>query len=75
MAYLPSDHAVALATKSDLADLEARLGARIDQLERRMDQVDHRIDQVNVRLDRLFLMLGAGLLAIVGTLVAGTFFG
>jgi hypothetical protein len=68
MAYLPSDHAVALATKSDLAVLEARVGARLDQLERRIDQVEHRIA-------RPFLMLGAGLLAIVGTLVAGTFFG
>jgi hypothetical protein len=38
-------------------------------------RIDDRFDSVNGRLDRLFLMLGAGLLTIVGTLVAGIFFG
>ncbi len=86
MAHLPRDEAVALATGADIADLEVRLGARIDQIDGRIDHLDERIDRlgermdgrfdsVNGRLDRLFLMLGAGLLAIVGTLVAGTFFG
>lgn len=65
MAYLPREEAVAVATRADLAELEARLGARLDQF-------DRRIDMVNQRLDRLFLTLGAGLLAIVATLVAGT---
>jgi hypothetical protein len=82
MAYLPSHEAVALATTSDLAGLEARLGLRIDRLEHsvesvedRMGRLEHRIDLVNQRLDRLFLTMGAGLLAVVATLVAGTFFG
>ncbi len=86
MAHLPRHEAVALATRADLVDLEVRLGARIDQIDGRIDHFDGRIDRleerisgrfdsVNGRLDRLFLMLGAGLLTIVGTLVAGTFFG
>jgi hypothetical protein len=86
MAHLPRGEALALATTSDFADLEVRLGARIDRIDRRIDQIDRRIDRlegrmderfdsVNGRLDRLFLMLGAGLLTIVGTLVAGIFFG
>jgi hypothetical protein len=93
MAHLPRGEALALATTSDFAGLEVRLGARIDRIDRRIDHMDRRIDQidrridrlegrmddrfdsVNGRLDRLFLMLGAGLLTIVGTLVAGIFFG
>ena len=60
MAYLPREESVAVATGADLVELEARLGARLDQF-------DRRIDMVNQRLDRLFLTLGAGLLAIVAT--------
>ncbi len=79
MAHLPRDEAVALASRADLADLEVRLGARMEQIDRRItrleERIDGRFDSVNGRLDRLFLMLGAGLLATVGTLVAGTFFG
>ena len=75
MAYLPSEESTAIASKADLVGVETRLGARIDHLEGRIDQVDRRIDVVNQRLDRLFLTLAPGLLAVVGTLVAGTFWG
>ena len=75
MAYLSSGESTAIATKAVLVGVEARLGARIDHLEGRIEQVDRRIDVVNQRLDRLFLTLAAGLLAVVGTLVAGTFWG
>jgi hypothetical protein len=75
MAYLPRQESSAIATRADLVGVETRLAVRIDHLERRIDQVDGRIDGVNQRLDRLFLTMGAGFLAVVGTLVAGTLWG
>ncbi len=79
MAYLPREESPAIATRADLVASGVgdafRPIVRIDHLDERLDQVDGRIDGVNQRLDRLFLTLGAGLLAVVGTLVAGTFWG
>jgi hypothetical protein len=71
MAYLPSTEAANLATGSDIADLRADIRAlRSDirsELRSETSGLGDRIDAVNQRLDRLFLMLTAGLIAIVGT--------
>jgi CII-binding regulator of phage lambda lysogenization HflD len=59
MAYLPAYEITELATKADIRRLEDRL-----------DRLDDRLDAINERLDRFFLTQSAGLIAIVGTLVA-----
>jgi tetrahydromethanopterin S-methyltransferase subunit G len=59
MAYLPAYEITELATKADIRRLEDRL-----------DRIEDRIDAINERLDRFFLTQSAGLIAIVGTLVA-----
>lgn len=77
------------ATKRDMDHLEMRLATRIDGLDGRIDGIDGRIDGldsrmgrfenqldgVNQRLDRLFLMLGAGLITIVGSLIVAYMLG
>jgi len=59
MAYLPAYESTELATKED-----------IRRLEDRFDRIEDRLDAVNQRLDRFFLTQSAGLIAIVGTLIA-----
>ena len=59
MAYLPAYESAELATKED-----------IRRLEDRFDRIEDRLDAVNQRLDRFFLTQSAGLIAIVGTLIA-----
>jgi hypothetical protein len=66
MAYLPGYEITELATKADIRRLEDRL----DRIEDRLDRIEDRIDAINERLDRFFLTQSAGLIAIVGTLVA-----
>jgi hypothetical protein len=59
MAYLPAYESTELATKDD-----------IRRLDDRFDRIEDRLDAVNQRLDRFFLTQSAGLIAIVGTLIA-----
>lgn len=84
MAYLPTSEAAALATKADLdreiasvrteivsarteiASVQGEVGALRAELREDMNAV-------NQRLDRLFLTLGAGLIAVVGTLITSSF--
>ncbi|MGH3666814.1 MAG: hypothetical protein ACRDWF_06360 [Acidimicrobiia bacterium] len=70
MAYLPAYETIEVATKDDIRRLENRL----DHLEQRFDQLEGRLDgglnSVNQRLDRFFITQSAGLIAMVGTLVA-----
>jgi uncharacterized protein YlxW (UPF0749 family) len=41
-----------MATKDDLAALEARLDKRIDKLERRLDRVEAKIDRLDTKLSK-----------------------
>lgn len=66
MAYLPTDESTSLATKDDIRRLEDRIQGLEDHMQRLEDQ----IRAVNQRLDKFFLTQSAGLIAIVGTLVA-----
>ena len=59
MAYLPAYETIDVATKDDIRRLEARL-----------DGMDARLDRIEQRLDRFFLTQSAGLIAMVGTLIA-----
>jgi hypothetical protein len=59
MAYLPAYESTELATKDDIRRLDGRF-----------DRIEDRLDAVNQRLDRFFLTQSAGLIAIVGTLIA-----
>jgi len=62
MAYLPAHESTDLATKENIA----RLDARFDRLEA---QLDAGLAAVN-QLDRFFLTQAAGLIAMGGTLIA-----
>ncbi|HYJ23886.1 MAG TPA: hypothetical protein VE027_02695 [Acidimicrobiia bacterium] len=70
MAYLPAYEAIEVATKDDIRRLEKRL----DHLEQRFDQLEGRLDggmnSMNQRLDRFFITQSAGLIAMIGTLIA-----
>ena len=70
MAYLPAYETIDVATKDDIRRLEDRL----DHLEQRFDRLEERLDgglnSVNQRLDRFFITQSAGLIAMVGTLIA-----
>ena len=80
MAYLPASESTELATKEDMRRLDdrfdrvedrfKRVDDRFDRVEDRFKRVDDRFDAVNQRLDRFFLTQSAGLIAIVGTLIA-----
>ena len=69
MAYLPAYETIEVA-KDDIRRLENRL----DHLEQRFDQLEGRLDggmnSVNQRLDRFFITQSAGLIAMIGTLIA-----
>lgn len=78
MRYLPSIEGSELATRTDvhaisnrIDDVEKSLTTRIDNVEK---SLGGRIDGMNQRLDRLVLTMAAGLMAIIATLVAQTFF-
>jgi|SRR5690606_5446795 len=73
MAYLPTEPAHRLATRSDLDLLETRLVARLEGLESRMDRLNGRMDRFETRMDHLFLALIAGMVAIVATLITAFF--
>jgi septal ring factor EnvC (AmiA/AmiB activator) len=47
-----------------------RIEHRFKQVDDRFDRIEDRLDAVNQRLDRFFLTQSAGLIAIVGTLIA-----
>lgn len=47
MSYLPSEKPTELATKTDVADLGARLEQRIDRIEGRMDKFDDRLHDLH----------------------------
>jgi predicted nuclease with TOPRIM domain len=73
MAYLPAYESTELATKEDIRRLDDRFDRiedRFKQVVDRFDRIDDRLDSVNQRLDRFFLTQSAGLIAIVGTLIA-----
>jgi predicted nuclease with TOPRIM domain len=73
MAYLPAYESTELATKEDIRRLDDRFDRiedRFKQVVDRFDRIDDRLDAVNQRLDRFFLTQSAGLIAIVGTLIA-----
>jgi hypothetical protein len=73
MAYLPAYESIELATKEDIRRLDDRfdrIDDRFKQVDDRFDRIDDRLDAVNQRLDRFFLTQSAGLIAIVGTLIA-----
>ena len=63
MAAMPAN----LASREDLAlalaELELKVGHRIDQLDHKVDQLDHKVDQIE---PRLLLKLGAGMVAGFG---------
>ena len=47
MSYLPSEKPTELATKTDVADLGARLEQRMDRIEGRMDKFDDRLHDLH----------------------------
>jgi hypothetical protein len=59
MAYLPAYATIDVATKDDIRRLEDRLSG-----------MDARFDRIEDRLDRFFITQSAGLIAMVGTLIA-----
>ncbi len=63
MAYLPAYETIDVASKADIRRLEDRL----DHLAQRLDGG---LNSVNQRLDRFFITQSAGLIAMVGTLIA-----
>jgi hypothetical protein len=65
MAYLPTIETAALATRSDIAVVEARVEDVRSELKSEIQLVGTEIRAVNQRLDRLFLTLGAGLVAML----------
>jgi flagellar motility protein MotE (MotC chaperone) len=70
MAYLPAYENTDLATTDDIRRVEERLHHLEDRLQRLEDRLEHRFDSIDQRLDRFFLTQSAGLIAIVGTLIA-----
>ena len=70
MAAMPAN----LASREDLAlglaELELKVGHRIDQLDHKVDQLDHKVDQLDHKIDqiepRLLLKLGAGMVGGFG---------
>lgn len=73
MTYLPQNESKDLATKSDLGELEGRIGVRIDAVSGRLDDVVLRLDGMTERLDRMVFSLVVGLVAIIATLIAQSF--
>ena len=65
MASLPSFDMTQLATKTDLAMLEARMGA----LEGRMASLEGAMVALGALLDRMYLTLVAGFFVIVAAMV------
>jgi len=63
MAHLPAYETIEVATKDDIRRIEDRL----DRIENRLEGG---LEAVNQRLDRFFLTQSAGLIAMVGTLIA-----
>jgi hypothetical protein len=47
MSYLPSEKPTELATRTDVADLGARLEQRMDRIEQRMDKFDDRLHDLH----------------------------
>lgn len=75
MAALPHYDISEVATKRDVAVLEARIdarldsiGARIDGLEIRLASVESIVGGLGTRMDRMFLAMIAGLFVIVATM-------
>ncbi len=73
MSLVPPVGWAEIATKHDLAELEARLGSRIDGIESRFDS---KLDRLRAELMRTFvtwlLLSQAGVIAAVGVLLAVT---
>ena len=69
MAYLPAYETIEVATKDDIRRLESRL----DAMDARFDRIEDRLNRIEERLDRFFITQSAGLIAMVGTLVAALF--
>ena len=65
MAYLPTTETAALATRSDVSVVVARVEDVRTELKSEIHLVGTEIRTVNQRLDRLFLMLGAGMVAML----------
>lgn len=77
MAYLPAHETTEVATKDDIHRLEIhldRVDARFERLDDHLERIEARVDvgldAVNRRLDRFFVTQSAGLIAIVGALMA-----
>jgi hypothetical protein len=66
MAYLPAYETIDVATKDDVRRLESRL----DAMDARFDRIEDRLNRIEERLDRFFITQSAGLIAMVGTLIA-----
>ena len=52
MSYLPLDRSDEVATKSDIARLEAHLDDRLDRVDVRMDRFEERMDRFEERMGR-----------------------
>lgn len=85
MTYLPQNESKDLATKTDLGELEGRIGVRIDALDERLgsridalderlfgriDAMSGRLDDVVIRLDGMTERLDRMVLSLVVGLVA-----
>ena len=68
MAALPQYDISEVATKRDVAVLEAKIDARFDSLETRLASVETIVIGLGARMDRMFLALIAGLFVIVATM-------
>ena len=68
MAALPQHDISEVATKRDVAGLEAKIDARFDSLETRLASVETIVIGLGARMDRMFLALIAGLFVIVATM-------
>jgi hypothetical protein len=66
MTYLPAYETIEVATKDDIRRLESRL----DAMDARFDRIEDRLNWIEERLDRFFITQSAGLIAMVGTLIA-----
>ena len=52
MSYLPVERSDEVATKNDIASLEAHLDDRMDRIDVRMDRFEERMDRFKERIDR-----------------------
>ena len=71
MTYLPAQPGPELATRSDIAELDARLDQRFEKLDQRFEKLDQRFEKLDERIHQLHFALNNQLKNYSVIMVAG----